>query len=118
MAYSKGETGNPKGQLRAKPVRDALTALLSRPGNDPLADEPKTLAQRLAMDLMVEAIHGKGSARAEARSEIIDRTDGKAIQAVEHSGHIFRTHEEELAALDGTELDDATREGDTPSAEG
>ena len=50
--------------------------------------------------------------------EVIDRTDGKAVQAIEHSGHIARTHEEELAALDNpdAESDDATRKGDTTPA--
>jgi hypothetical protein len=64
------------------------------------------------MGLMKDAINGD----ADARSEVIDRTDGKAVQAIEHSGHIARTHEEELAALDNpdAESDDTTREGDTP----
>jgi hypothetical protein len=117
MAYKPGENGT-RGQTRTKPVRDALVAILSRPGDDPLKDAPKTIAQRIAMDLVRDAIHGDKSVRADARSEVIDRTDGKAIQALEHSGHIARTHEEELAALDNTDSDDAPREGDTPSAAG
>jgi hypothetical protein len=114
MTYMKGESGNSKGQMRAKPVRDALYALLSRPGDDPLSDTPKTLAQRLAMDLMRDAVHGDKGVRFDARSEVINRTDGKAVQAVEHSGHIARTHEEELVALDNPGSDDAAREEDTP----
>src|SRR5258708_1510249 len=114
MAFSKGETGNSKGQVRAKPIRDALYALLSRPGDDPLNDMPKTMAQRIAMDLMRDATSSDADVRVDARSEVIDRTDGKAVQAVEHSGHIARSHEEELAALDNLESDDSPAEDDTP----
>ena len=113
MTFPKGESGNGKGQIRAKPVRDALYALLSRPGDDPLSDTPKTLAQKLAMDLMRDAVQGDKSVRFDARSEVIDRTDGKAIQAVEHSGFIA-SHEEQLAALDTPVSDDSSGEDDTP----
>lgn len=116
MSYAKGETGNSKGQVRAKPVRDALYALLSRDATDSLDDEPKTMAQKIAMGLLNDAFSDNEKVRLPARAELIDRTDGKAIQAVEHSGHIARTHEEELAALDNPESDDATREGNTSSS--
>ncbi len=116
MAYGKGETGNSNGQVRAKPIRDALYALLSRDATDPLIDQPKTMAQRIAFSLVNDAFSDNDKVRLPARSELIDRTDGKAIQAVEHSGHIARSHEEELAALDNPEPDDATREGNTSSS--
>ena len=74
-----------------------------------LTIKPKTMAQRLAMSLLHDAVYSADpDIRAEARSEIIDRTDGKAVQAIEHSGSIARTHEEELLALDNSESDDAT----------
>jgi hypothetical protein len=114
MRFKKGETGNPQGQIRAKPIRDALNALLSRPGDDLLNDKPATMAQKVALDLLHDAVYGDKSVRIDARSEVIDRTDGKAIQAVEHSGSIARSHEEELEILDTPESNDTTREGDTP----
>jgi hypothetical protein len=108
MAFS--DTRNTKGQVRAKPIRDALYALLSRPAEDALTDKPTTMAQRIAMELMRDAISTDAKTRIDARSELIDRTDGKAIQAVEHSGFIA-SHEEQLAALDNPESDDTTGEG-------
>ena len=42
---------------------------------------------------MRDAIQGVPAVRVDARSEVIDRTDGKAMQAVEHSGSISRTHD-------------------------
>lgn len=69
---------NQNGQLRAKPVRDALVAILSRPGDDNLSDKPETIAQRLALSLVKDAVNGD----TDARSEVIDRTDGKATQIV------------------------------------
>lgn len=65
-------------------MRDALDAILARSGEDPLSDMPKTIAQRLALSLINDALGGDKDARA----EVIDRTDGKAIQAIEHSGEV------------------------------
>jgi hypothetical protein len=116
MGYEKGETGNIRGQIRRKPIRDALDALMSRTADDPLADKPKTIAQKIALELIKDASSSNEKIRLPARTELIDRTDGKAIQAVEHSGHIAKSHEEELTALDNPDSDDPTREGDTSSA--
>jgi len=103
---------NLKGQIRRKPVRDALDAILARPADDQLIDAPKTIAQELAINLVREARAGDKK----AREEVIDRTDGKAAQAIEHSGSIARDHEDVLADLDNPDSDDATREGNTPPA--
>lgn len=73
---------NRQGTVRAKPVRDALCALLSRKANDPLDDEPKTLAQELALSLIRDATSEDVRIRMEARAEIIDRTEGKPKQAL------------------------------------
>lgn len=86
MTFPKGESGNSKGQIRAKPVRDALYALLSREADDQLSDQPKTKAQKIALSLMQDAESADYKIRSEARSELIDRTDGKAIQAIEATG--------------------------------
>jgi hypothetical protein len=110
MAFQDPQNRNKRGQIRAKPIRDALDGLLSRDADDALLDKPKTMAQRIALSLLKDALDGDK----DARSELIDRTDGKAIQAVEHSGFIARTHEEELVALDNPESDDATGEGTSP----
>jgi hypothetical protein len=102
---------NPKGQIRRKPVRDALDAILARPGDDALSDKPATIAQRTALSLVSDALKGDKK----AREELIDRTDGKAAQAIEHSGMIASTHEELLKQLDNG-LDDADGEGDTETS--
>jgi hypothetical protein len=116
MTYQKGESGNRKGQIRAKPIRDALDVLLTRGADDPMTDASKTKAQKIALSLLKDAENQDYKMRAEARSELIDRTDGKAIQSLEHSGHIARTHEEEQEALENPESDDAAGTGDTPPA--
>jgi hypothetical protein len=107
MPYAKGVTGN--GQIRSKPVRDALCAILTRDSDDPLNDARKAIAQTIAMELVRDAMSTNEKIRLPARSELIDRTDGKAIQALEHSGHIFRTHEEELAWVPLTSTDSPNR---------
>jgi hypothetical protein len=101
---------NPKGQIRRKPIRDAVDAILMRDPSDQLDDTPKTIAQEIALGLVRDARSGKPG----AREELMDRTEGRPAQSIEHSGMIARTPEEALANLDNQ--DDATREGDTPPA--
>jgi hypothetical protein len=79
-----------------------------------LTTHRRPLAQRIALELVRDATSESDKIRIPARTELIDRTDGKAIQALEHSGHIARSHEEELAALDNPVSDDSPGEGDTP----
>ncbi|MDE2099118.1 MAG: hypothetical protein KGL39_17825 [Patescibacteria group bacterium] len=77
MAYQKGQNGS-QGQLRKKPVRDALVAILQRDGNDSLDDKAQTIAQKLALQLVIDALAGNEK----ARTEVIDRVDGKPPQAL------------------------------------
>ena len=86
MPWEPGETGNTKGQIRAKPIRDALYAILSRDDDDPLMDKPKTKAQRVALGLFNDSQSPNEKIRIPARAELIDRTDGKAVQAIEATG--------------------------------
>jgi hypothetical protein len=110
MTFPKGKSGNPGGQQKNKVWRDAIERAIQRrkgkldlQGIDELAD--RLLDTAFSGDMV-------------AIREFGDRIDGKPAQAIEHSGHIASTHEEELAALDNpdAESDDATREGDTTPA--
>jgi hypothetical protein len=65
MSANLSSDRNLKGQVRRKPVRDALDAILSRPADDPLNDKPATIAQKLAMMLVTEALAGDTDARTE-----------------------------------------------------
>jgi hypothetical protein len=110
------EYRNKNGQVRRKPIRDALDAILARSPEDPLNDKPKTIAQEIALSLVREAREGK----VKAREELIDRTEGKPAQSIEHSGMIAATHEELLKQLDNQHIedDDSDGEGDTAPSEG
>lgn len=77
MAFQPNQQ-NVNGQPRPKLIRDALVALISRPGSDKLDDEPKTIAQELAISLVKSARSGD----AKALTEVMDRTDGKPAQAI------------------------------------
>jgi hypothetical protein len=99
------------GQIRRKPVRDALDAILSRDPADQLTDKPKTIAQEIALSIVREARAGDK----DMREKLIDRTEGKPAQAIEHSGMIATTHEELLKQLD-SQPDDADGEDNTAPA--
>jgi hypothetical protein len=77
MAFAPGENGS-QGQNLRKPVRTALMALMSRSSDDQLKDTPQNIAQKLAMHLLRDALKGNEK----ARTEVIDRVDGKPAQAV------------------------------------
>lgn len=83
MVWKKGESGNPDGLKRTKPLSDALRAILSRERNDQedwllAKDHGKTYAQHLAVILVGKAADGD----IQAIREIFDRVEGKTPQAV------------------------------------
>jgi hypothetical protein len=111
MPFKPGQSGNPSGRNGQKPISDALKALLSRnPGKTLEQTVCDTNAQLIAFNMMVKALGGDK----DTIKEVIDRTEGKPAQSVEHCGSIARDHEENLEILDNPESDDATREGTTP----
>lgn len=80
MVWKEGESGNKQGLKARKPIRDALLSLLSRDPSLALDDVPKTIAQRLAMDMIKDAMEGVD--RMKARAEVVDRTEGRPAQAI------------------------------------
>jgi hypothetical protein len=103
MPFVKGQSGNPGGQSKTKIWRDAIErAVARRAGKQDLKG-----IDVLADALLDEVIKGN----VVAIKELGDRLDGKAAQAIEHSGSIGLTHEEALSALSDVGEDDAEREG-------
>jgi hypothetical protein len=114
MPFVRGQSGNPSGRNGQKPISDALKGLLTRkPGKTLDTSVCETNAQLIAFNLMVKALGGDK----DSIKELLDRTEGKPAQSLEHSGMIATTHEELLKQLDSLP-DDADREDDTPQAEG
>ena len=97
--WKPGESGNPGGRPRRKPLSDAYAALLNEPVPEAEAAKLKlkpgaTYADIIAMSLMREAIKGK----VPAASEMADRIEGRAIQTQEISGPAGGPLEVSLAA--------------------
>lgn len=98
--FAPGNSANPNGRPRsAKLVSDALKEALA---SDNLAT---TLKERL-VGLTENA--DKDSVRLAAISEIVDRTEGKAVQNIRHAGVflVAAPGAEALAALDSWASDD------------
>jgi Family of unknown function (DUF5681) len=75
MAWKKGQSGNPRGWIKDKPFADAVRLALSE-------EEPTTKKRKLraiADRLVDAALEGK----AWAVREVMDRVDGKAVQALD-----------------------------------
>jgi hypothetical protein len=100
MPFEKGKSGNPGGRPKEN-------------------EEIKKLAQEhcpaAIKRLAVLMNDPSGRTAVAACTALLDRGHGKPLQAVEHSGSIARTHEEELTDLDNpdTGSDDSTGEGNT-----
>ena|ERR1700730_11562314 len=103
MAFVKGQSGNPGG----RPKKDQEIKALAQ-------EECAAAIKRLAFWRDSE----EARASVAASVALLDRGLGKPAQAIEHSGSIARTHEEELTELDNPDAgsDDSTGEGNTPSA--
>ena len=85
--WKPGQSGNPGGRAKRKPLTDAYAAVLDRTIPPDMArslhlPESATYAEVIAMSLLREAVKGKVNAAA----ELADRTEGRVAQAVEHSG--------------------------------
>lgn len=79
MTIKKGQVLNPKGRGARKPVTDCIRAVLSRDADDLLRDKPKTIAQKIALNLVKQAIDDNNLP---AVKELIDRVEGKPAQAI------------------------------------
>jgi len=80
-AWKPGQSGNPSGRPKKKPITQELEKLLSE--IDPKDKKKRTYARRLVVAIAEEVIK-KGNVSAFA--EIADRVEGKVAQRQEHSG--------------------------------
>ena len=81
--FMPGQSGNPSGRPKRKPLTDAYAALLDKPIPPDMArqlklDESTTYAQVIAMSLVREAVKGK----VQAAAEVADRVEGKITQPI------------------------------------
>ena len=75
MAFRKGQSGNPGGRPKQRKFRETLSLALSE--TDPQTGQPKL--RRIADNLVDAAMKGESW----AIKEVADRTDGKAVQAID-----------------------------------
>ena len=76
--FKPGQSGNPGGRPKAKLITQAYRELLEE--LDP--KERKTLAQQIARKVIDQALKGNLA----AVKEVADRTEGKSVQPLSHSG--------------------------------
>ena len=88
MAPPKGTTNNPRGSKPDKLITDAIRVALNREAKDAAGKPTKKLAL-IADQLVNKAVEGDMP----AIKEVIDRMEGKAPQAIEHSGQLDTSHE-------------------------
>lgn len=80
MPFEKGQSGNPSGKNRSKPISDALRILLSRKTDEGFELEANcTYAQKLAAKLL---FHAMGDIGFTAVLAVADRVEGKPAQAI------------------------------------
>jgi hypothetical protein len=81
--FMPGQSGNPLGKPKRKPLSDAYSALLGQTVPPEIArqlriSEASTYAEVVAMALLKEAVKGKVNAAA----ELADRVEGKITQPI------------------------------------
>ena len=80
--WKPGESGNPGGRPKKKPLTEAYEALMKQP--IPGDSQGRTFAEAIAFSMATEAI--KGKSKVSAASEIADRVEGRVLQQTEISG--------------------------------
>ena len=76
--FKPGQSGNPSGRPKKKPLTEAYEALMKQPiPGDP---QGRTFAEAIAFSMATEAI--KGRCKVGAASEIADRIEGKSLNRV------------------------------------
>jgi hypothetical protein len=82
--FKPGQSGNPSGRPKKKPLTEAYEALMKQPiPGDP---QGRTFAEAIAYSMATEAI--KGKAKVQAANEIADRIEGKPDSKTELSGRL------------------------------
>lgn len=84
FCFQPGESGNPSGRPKKKPISDAYAAILNNPAD----------AKKLAQAQFDKACAGDTS----AAKEIADRVEGKVMQGIRMEGELGLTTEEERKA--------------------
>jgi hypothetical protein len=82
--FMPGQSGNPSGRPKRKPLSDAYSALLGQTVPPEIArqlriSETSTYAEVVAMALLKEAVKGKVNAAA----ELADRVEGRVMERVQ-----------------------------------
>jgi uncharacterized protein DUF5681 len=75
-AFKPGQSGNPAGRPKSRPLSEAYRALLSQPLKD---DPTRTVADVVAAAMVQNAFAGDVA----AAKELADRTEGKAKQGID-----------------------------------
>ena len=82
--WKPGESGNPGGRPKRKPLTDAYAAILAQPVPAEVArklnvDSSTTYAEIIAMALVREAVKGN----VQAASQLADRVEGRAMERMQ-----------------------------------
>jgi hypothetical protein len=109
--FMPGQSGNPSGRPKKKPLTDAYRKALSEPVAEEIRrklnlEEGATYAEVIARALIQEAVTGKS--KVSAASELADRTEGRVTQPISGPDegpiqHEIRGMKEIRAALYGTD---------------
>lgn len=108
FCFKPGQSGNPSGRPKRKPLTEAYAAILDKP--IPGDKEGHTFAEAIALAMAKEAIKGKVNAAA----ELADRVEGRALQQIKMTescdplAELLSEFRREYESLPKTEAPDAT----------
>ncbi len=94
--FQPGQSGNPTGRQKRKPVTEALLAELAKPQGR----QDKTRLQAAVANLVTMMIRGRGKEAVEAFKLVMSYTDGVPVQVVELDIYDVARSEAEKRGLD------------------
>lgn len=93
--WKPGQSGNPKGRPKNRPLSDALHAMLEKPFYANVLHPDATAAEQIVHRMIWAALHEPGYIGIEARKDLWDRAEGKPTQITEvfgQGGPLFKAY--------------------------
>ena len=114
--FVKGQSGNPSGKPKTKPITDAYAKILAMTRTELASWKPRTAAEKLAWAMITKAWSEKDRLSVAAAKEVTDRMEGTVTQKVQVGRLEFENLTDEELDLEIRRLEEGLKSDPTVPA--